>query len=502
MVLQLHKWYGSIPDIGSVAESVRVSGDSVGIRSYGVCVPRLRISRSAIADAHAWALPGLKGLARGERAFCSWDEDAVTLAVHAARECLGAVPGEHPGDVAFASTTAPFAEPQNASIVARALRLPATVTSEDFAGSTRAGLRALALALEAGDAGQRLIVAADNRHAKPGSAQEMSYGAGGAAILTGGDDLLARYLGRHSVAVPFVDHFRESAERYDYYWEERWIRDEGVARIVPSCVKALLERIDRTPERVAWLGLAGAPVGCDAMVARALGIPADRVVPDLQATVGDTGTAHALMLLASAIERGRPGDLVVIAAFGLGCEALAFEIADGGARPAGGLGAAIDNREVETSYLKLLSFAGELRLDWGPRSETQIKASLTQQYRAADQLLGFVGGRCGACGQVQFPVLPSCVGCGAAGAQAPYPLADERARVATVSADWLQFYPAPPLHVGLVQFDVGARALMEIVDVPLSGVEVGTPLRFVFRLKAHDEVRHYSRYFWKAVPAR
>jgi uncharacterized OB-fold protein len=65
----------------------------------------------------------------------------------------------------------------------------------------------------------------------------------------------------------------------------------------------------------------------------------------------------------------------------------------------------------------------------------------------------------------------------------------------------LQYYPAPPLYVGLVQFDAGARILMEIVDVPAGGIKVGTPLRFAFRLKAHDEVRHYSRYFWKAIPA-
>jgi uncharacterized OB-fold protein len=149
----------------------------------------------------------------------------------------------------------------------------------------------------------------------------------------------------------------------------------------------------------------------------------------------------------------------------------------------------------------MLSFAGELQLDWGPRAETSIKAALTQQYRSARQLLGFVGGRCTACGQVQFPVLPACVACGSSAGQTPYPLADEPAKVATVSADWLQYYPAPPLYVGLVQFDAGARALMEIVDVLPTGIAVGAPLRFAFRLKAHDETRHYSRYFWKAVPA-
>jgi 3-hydroxy-3-methylglutaryl CoA synthase len=477
-----------------------VSGGTIGITSYGVFIPRSRIARAAIAEAHAWALPGLKSLGRGERAFCSWDEDAITLAVQAARDCL-AGGRDPPVDVTLASTTAPFADPQNASILCQALRLDEAVTGQDAGGSTRAGLRALAQALEIGSERARLVVAADCRRAKPGSTQELTYGAGAAAFMVGRHDVVARYLGGYSAAAPFVDHFRQSGEKYDYYWEERWIRDAGVAPLVPAAVTHLLKRIDIPVGRVAWFGLAGVPAGSDALVAKTLGIPLGSVVPDLQGTVGDAGAAHALLLLASAIERGKPGDVIVIAAFGAGCEALAFEIAEGGARPAAGIEAAISRKTVETSYLKMLSFAGELRLDWGPRSETTIKASLSQQYRSAPQLLGFVGGRCGACGQVQFPAQPTCVNCTAAGPLTPYPLADQPARVATVSADWLQYYPAPPLYVGLVQFDVGARALMEIVDVPSAGIEVGMPLRFAFRVKAHDELRHYSRYFWKAVPA-
>ena len=477
-----------------------MNGGAIGIRSYGVFVPRSRIARSAIFDAHAWALPGLKNLGRGERAFCSWDEDAITMGVQAARDCLAA-DQKQPVDVVLASTTAPFADLQNASIMCRALRLDASVTSQDVSGSTRAGLRALALALEADGGQQRLVVAADRRQARPGSTQEFTYGAGAAAFMTGRENLAARYLGRHSVAAAFVDHFRENGEKFDYYWEERWIRDAGVGRIVPSTVAELLKRIDVRADRIAWFGLAGAPAGGDALVAKALGIAEERIVPDLQGTVGDTGAAHSLLLLASALERGRPGDVVVIAAFGLGCEALAFEIADGGPRPKTGVAAAIANKSLETAYLKMLSFAGELKLDWGPRSETSIKASLSQQYRAAEQLLGFVGGRCDACGQVQFPALPTCVKCGESANLTPYALCDQPARIATVSADWLQYYPAPPLYVGLVQFDAGARLLMEVVDVPPGGVEVGMPLRFAFRLKAHDELRHYGRYFWKAIPA-
>jgi uncharacterized OB-fold protein len=63
------------------------------------------------------------------------------------------------------------------------------------------------------------------------------------------------------------------------------------------------------------------------------------------------------------------------------------------------------------------------------------------------------------------------------------------------------YTPSPPLYVGLVQFDAGARLLMEMVDVGPAGLEVGTPLRMVFRIKERDQARHFDRYFWKATPA-
>ena len=48
-------------------------------------VPRLRLERSEVAAQHRWMAPGLKSLARGQRAMANWDEDAVTMAVEASR---------------------------------------------------------------------------------------------------------------------------------------------------------------------------------------------------------------------------------------------------------------------------------------------------------------------------------------------------------------------------------------------------------------------------------
>ena len=83
-----------------------------GIVSFGGYIPRLRLQRKAVATANAWVAPNLMGSAKGERSMANWDEDAITMAVEAGRDCLpGADPltaRAHVDAVYFASTTAPF----------------------------------------------------------------------------------------------------------------------------------------------------------------------------------------------------------------------------------------------------------------------------------------------------------------------------------------------------------------------------------------------------------
>lgn len=470
---------------------------SVGITAYGVFLPRLRMARSAIAQAHAWAFPSMRG--KGHKALCSWDEDSITLAVEAARDCLGGQ-REGVGRLVFASTTAPFADLQNASTVATALGLPGQISCADLGGSTRSGLAGLVAELSNSEPRQRLVVASERRSAKPASAQEMNYGSGAVAMLVGEGDVLATCLGSESLNVPFIDHYRMNGQDYDYYAEERWIRDEGVSKLVPAASAALLKRLGVSAADVAWFGLSGAPKGSDKLLSRKLGVESATLLDDFQEGVGDTGAAHSLLQLADALEKAQPGQLIMLAAFGQGCDVALFRKEAGGRKPARGVKGALAEGIEETSYLKMLSFDGELNVDWGPRAEVDVKASIAQQYRSHEQILAFTAGTCKHCDSVQFPSLPNCVNCGAADSQVPLSLADQRAKVATLSADWLQYYPAPPLYVGLVQFDNGARVLMEMVDVGKQELDVGTPLKMVFRIKASDKLRGYRRYFWKATP--
>lgn len=43
-----------------------------GILSYGAYLPRRRLQRKSIFAANSWFAPGLRGLAKGERAMANW----------------------------------------------------------------------------------------------------------------------------------------------------------------------------------------------------------------------------------------------------------------------------------------------------------------------------------------------------------------------------------------------------------------------------------------------
>lgn len=482
-----------------------------GIASFGAYLPRLRLQRKAAAEANRWFAPGLSGTAKGERAMANWDEDALTMAVEAGRDCL---PAADPiaqrafvDGIYFASTTMPFADRQNAVIAARALNLSEHISSFDIASSQRAGTSALIAALDAAGSGRLaapLVVAGEKRKARAASAQELSFGDAGAALTLGKGDGIAKFLGSHSVSVDFVDHFRGEGEDYDYNWEERWIRDEGYTKIVPQAVKALLEKTG-----VAAGGIAHVIIPCpfarfDQTIAKRAGLAPERLRDNLASNVGDTGPVHPLLMLVQALEQAKPGEKILVAQFGNGCDALLFE-----ATPAladfsrGGVKAALARRKEETNYMKFLAFNGLVELEKGMRAEVDRKTALTVVYRKSDMLTGLTGGKCRTCGTAQFPRSRICVNpnCKAVDSQDPYSFAEQEGTILSWSADFLTYSMSPPNHYGIVTFADGGRFMADIADVEQGQIDSGTKVKMAFRIKEFDDKRGFRRYFWKAVPA-
>lgn len=484
----------------------------IGITAYGAYIPRRRLQRKAVAEANKWFAPNLMAAARGERAMANYDEDAVTLAVEAGRDCL---PASDPvkdragvDAIYFASTSMPFSDRQNAGIVSAALQLPQNISSADVTSSMRAGTSAVLLALDgvaSGRVSSPLVVAGERRKARAASSQELSYGDAGAALTLGKDGVIARLAGSHSETLDFVDHFRGEGDDFDYGWEERWIRDEGYSKIVPAAVKALLDKAGVQSAEISHFILPCPFAKLDQTIARQCGIDPARVRDNLAATVGDSGSAHALLMLVHALEQAKPGDRILVVQFGQGCDALLFEATDAIANlpKRNGVTGALARRKEETNYLKYLGFNGLVELEKGMRAEVDKRTALSVLYRKNDMLLGLVGGKCRQCGTAQFPKTRVCVNpnCKAVDSQDDYGFSEREGTVLSWSADFLTYSMDPPNHYGMITFADGGRFMADITDVEQGQVDSGTKVRMSFRVKDRDEKRGFVRYFWKAVPA-
>ncbi len=483
-----------------------------GITAYGAYIPRLRLQRKAVAQANAWFAPGLLGGAKGERAMANFDEDAVTLAVEAARDCLPAADAikdrAFVDAVYFASTSMPFSDRQNAGIVASALSLSDEISSLDVASSQRAGLSAVVAALDAVKAGRvksPLVAAGEKRKTRAASPQELAYGDAGAALTFGNERVIAKFLGSHSQTIDFVDHFRGESEDFDYNWEERWIRDEGYTKIVPAAIKALFEKTGISGADVAHFVLPCPFARLDQQLAKLSGIDPARVRDNLAGTVGDAGATHALLMLVHALEQAKPGEKILVAQFGQGCDALLFEVTPRIAElpKRNGVTGSLARRKEETNYNKFLGFNGLIELEKGMRAEVDKRTALTVLYRKNEMLMGLIGGKCRVCGTGQFPKSRICVNpnCKAVDSQDSYSFADQQGTVLSWSADFLTYSLSPPNHYGMITFADGGRFMSDITDVEQGQIDTGARVKMVFRVKDTDDKRGFKRYFWKAVPA-
>jgi uncharacterized OB-fold protein len=350
----------------------------------------------------------------------------------------------------------------------------------------------------------QLCIAADLRKAAPASEAELNYGDAAAAFLVGAGIPIARFLGAHSVTVDFVDHFRAAGVQFDYTWESRWIREEGYLKIAANGLKAGLAALDVAAGDIAHCAIAIAARGAAAAIAKQAGIAPEAVLDTLVANVGDSGAGHPSLLLASALERARPGEKILVLGFGQGIDVILLEATAALAElpPRLGVAGSIARGRSDGTYLRYLFHRGILPLDRGARAEIDQKQPGTTLYRNRKGVLGLVGGRCTKTGTVQFP--KSAIGVNpndhAVGTQEDYPLADRPARIVTYTADNLTYSPDPPAYYGAVDFDGGGRISVEFADHDGFAIEVGHPVKMVFRIKAVDEMRHFTRYFWKAAP--
>ena len=159
----------------------------IGITSIGAYIPRYRLTLEEIGK--MWQVRG----GPGEKSVAGYDEDAVTMAVAAALDCMKL--NNNQADALYlATTTAPYKEKQSAALVAGAADLEKTAFTADFTNTLRAGTTAIKAAVDAiksGSARNALVVASDCRIGAPMGRFEQLLGDGAAAIMIGTKEPIA-----------------------------------------------------------------------------------------------------------------------------------------------------------------------------------------------------------------------------------------------------------------------------------------------------------------------
>jgi len=465
----------------------------IGIVAFGANVPTYRLPREVIAKEWETASAG------GEKAVANHDEDSLTLAVNAAINCFPDTAPAALDAVFFASTTSPYREKQAAATVAAVLDTGPKVRTADFGDSLRAGTSALLAAADVirGGAARALVCAADCRMGEPDSAAEQNYGDAGAAVALGSAGVVAELLGSCSVSEEFHGTWRTEDQDYLHQFPGAFETKFGYARFLSPAIKGVLQQTGTAPAAVTTAILAAPNPRAVAGVAKAMGLDSKKQVQDTLWTVlGDTGTAQPLLLLAGALERAKPGDIMLLASYGDGADALVFRATDAIAnyRTARSVFSQIEVKRLLPSYGKYARFRKLIRkAPAGSDVSTPVVL-----YRDQKTILPLYGATCPLCQAVQFPKHRVCVECGYRDGLRDTKLS-RRGTVFTFTNDYILDSPDSPVAHAVVDLDGGGRIYLQVTDCETERVQIDMPVELTFR-KSHEGFG-MNNYFWKARPA-
>lgn len=462
-----------------------------GILSYGAYVPRMRLSPAT----KNWKY-------KVERAIANFDEDAVTMAVAAINDALRGSDRANVDALYLASTSLPYSEKQNATIVAGACDLRDDIPTIDIAHSLRSGSLALRLALDgvkAGSVSRALVVATDSRLGAPGSDIERDSGDAAVAFVLGEGPAIANVVAQHSFVNDILDTWRANGERMIRTTTEDHFRyEEGYLHAITTCVDQLLAKTGRKIDSFQKVAFYAPDSRRQGEAVKRLGLQPSQVVEPVKG-VGSAGTAAALLQLAAAFESAAPGDSILLINYGDGADAMIVETtaAITSAR-SGRKGVAGQNSAVPiTDYYDFLNW----RKLGPPSNAGEPNAPAPHAlYREQAEILRMRGMRCRACGMVQYPAQRVCVKCKAKDENEPVHMPDGGATLFSYSLDYVATTPDVPLLHGVIDFEVGGRAMMMVTDRDLEAVAIGMPLELTFRKFYESDGIH--TYLWKAAPAR
>ncbi len=337
---------------------------AIGISGYGAYIPRLRIKREDYVK--AWGSFAAAGV--NEKAVMSLDEDALTSAAKVSKRALESVPmgPEKVSRFAIASTSAPYIEKLLSGTVMVSIGIPQTTFSSDHTTSSRAGTEALIACFEhvrGNPAGHALVAAADAPRASMWNTVEHGLGAGAAAFVLSGENLIAELEGTASYASEhFGERFRSSDDELIHDLNVKKFFEASLISNTTKAAGTLMKKLDRKPEDYQHVVIQQPDAKVPASIGGKLGFTdAHLVSSGVSKSVGDIGAASAPVALAAALDAAKVGDRILVISYGSGAgsDALSFKVV-GERKATPSVQAQIDKKEY-VDYVQYLKLKGAIK---------------------------------------------------------------------------------------------------------------------------------------------
>jgi len=305
----------------------------VGIAGYGVYIPRYRITAREIA--RIWT-DGQGGVPVEAKSVPGPDEDAITMAIEAARSALARADlgATRLSAVWVGSESHPYSVKPSGTIVAEALGATPWVSAADWEFACKAGSEALTAGMGmvgSGMAEYVLAIGADTAQGRPGDALEYTAAAGAAALVVGpAADALALIEATCSYVSDTPDFFRRADRAYPVHGG-RFTGEPAYFGQIRHSTTHLLEQLGTKPADYTYAVFHQPNARFPQTVAKQLGFAPRQLAPGLLAPrIGNTYSAAALLGLCAVLDVAQPGDTIFVASYGSGAgsDAYALRVTD------------------------------------------------------------------------------------------------------------------------------------------------------------------------------
>lgn len=465
-----------------------------GIIKFGAYIPKYRLGPETLG----WN-------SRSERAVANFDEDSLTMAVAAGLDCIDDIDRGKIDGLIFASTTPPYAEKQSASIIAEALDLRQDLFTSDITGVLKCGTSALRSALDsviAGSCQLILVLVSDSRQAPPRSDVERNSGDGAVAFLIGTQNVIAEFDGFYAVSQNILDNWRSSNDPFVRTWEDRFSTEEGLYRVLQAAIDGYLDKHGLKPSDIDKLALYAPDYRRHSSLAKTLGFDTSQIEDPMFDSLGNTGAAFALMMLAKTLETCSEGQRVLVAAYGDGSDVLGFKVTNQPLHNENSLlvSGYLCSKHVLENYETYAKWRDVWEMDDGSRRPTANSPSATAIWRENEKNIRLYGSKCAACNYIQYPAQKVCVNCQAIEGGSNIRLSDQPGYVFTYSMDYIAGTVDVPLVITVVNFDCGGRLLCMMTDREVENISIDMPIDMSFRkLRVVNGIHNY---YWKSIPKR